>query len=200
MNQRQRNAWIEAAKEQVLRNAEASDGCEADLMELYDECVNGLENEIRAFYSRHARDNQLTEAQASKLLTGKEYSTWKNSLEGYLEELEGQGKDSRLALELNTLSAKSQVSRKEQLLANIYHNMARLAGPRRRYCNSCPLWTIRRRNWKSWRRRNRKGWNPLGCTRTWPGLSRPVKPDWRERLSRKRRLRKDEPAAAQCMD
>ena len=112
MNQRQRNAWIEAAKEQVLRNAEASDGCEADLMELYDECVNGLENEIRAFYSRHARDNQLTEAQASKLLTGKEYSTWKNSLEGYLEELEGQGKDSRLALELNTLSAKSQVSRK----------------------------------------------------------------------------------------
>lgn len=72
--------------------------------------------------------------------------------------------------------------------------------PRRRYCNSCPLWTIRRRNWKSWRRRNRKGWNPLGCTRTWPGLSRPVKPDWRERLSRKRRLRKDEPAAAQCMD
>lgn len=82
MNQRQRNAWIEAAKEQVLRNAEASDGCEADLMELYDECVNGLENEIRAFYSRHARDNQLTEAQASKLLTGKEYSTWKNSLEG----------------------------------------------------------------------------------------------------------------------
>jgi len=40
MNQRQRNAWIEAAKEQVLRNAEASDGCEADLMELYDECVN----------------------------------------------------------------------------------------------------------------------------------------------------------------
>jgi len=52
----------------------------------------------------------------------------KTSLEGYLEELEGQGKDSRLALELNTLSAKSQVSRKEQLLANIYHNMARLAG------------------------------------------------------------------------
>ena len=41
---------IEAAKEQVLRNAEGSDGCEADLMELYDECVNGLENEIRAFY------------------------------------------------------------------------------------------------------------------------------------------------------
>ncbi|MFQ9653581.1 MAG: hypothetical protein ACLRZZ_28380 [Enterocloster sp.] len=39
-----------------------------------------------------------------------------------------RGKDSRLALELNTLSAKSQVSRKEQLLANIYHNMARLAG------------------------------------------------------------------------
>lgn len=43
---------------------------------------------------------------------------------------------------------------------------------------------------ESWRRRNRKGWNPLGCTRTWSGLSGP------KRLTRKWRLRKDEPAAA----
>lgn len=128
MNQRQRNEWIEAAKEQVLRNAKASDRCESDLMELYDECVNGLENEIRAFYSRYGRENQLTEAQASRLLTGKEYSTWRKSLEGYLKEIGEEGKGSKLLLELNTLAAKSQISRKEQLLANIYRNMARLAG------------------------------------------------------------------------
>ena len=128
MNQRQRNEWIEAAKEQVLRNAKASDRCESDLMELYDECVNGLENEIRAFYSKYARDNQLTEAEASRLLTGKEYSSWRKSLEGYLKDIGEQGKDSKLLLELNTLAAKSQISRKEQLLAGIYRNMARLAG------------------------------------------------------------------------
>lgn len=128
MNQRQRNEWIEAAKEQVLRNARASDRCESDLMDLYDECANGLENEIRAFYSKYARDNQLTEAEASKLLTGKEYSSWRKSLEGYLKDIGEQGKDSKLMLELNTLAAKSQVSRKEQLLAGIYRNMARMAG------------------------------------------------------------------------
>ena len=43
---------------------------------------------------------------------------------------------------------------------------------------------------ESWRRRNRKGWNPLGCTRTWSGHSGP------KSLTRKWRLRKDEPAAA----
>ena len=128
MNQRQRNEWINAAREQVLRNAKASNRCEAGLMELYDECANGLENEIRAFYSKYARENQLTEAEASRLLTGKEYSRWRKSLEGYLKEVKEQGADSKIALELNTLAAKSQVSRKEQLLANIYRNMARLAG------------------------------------------------------------------------
>ena len=72
MNQRQRNEWIESAKEQVLRNASETDSCESDLMALYDECANGLENEIRAFYSKYASENKLTETEASKLLTGKE--------------------------------------------------------------------------------------------------------------------------------
>lgn len=128
MNLRQRNEWIEAAKEQVLRNAKVSDRCEAELMLLYDECVNGLETEIRAFYSKFAKGNHLTEAQASALLTGKEYSSWRTSIEGYLKEAEEQGKESKVMLELNTLAAKSQVSRKEQLLANMYRNMANLAG------------------------------------------------------------------------
>ncbi len=128
MNQRERNAWIEAAKEQVLQNAVQSDGCEAELMMLYDECANSLENEIRSFYSRYAKDNQLTEAEASAYLTGREFTVWKKSLESYLEDIHGQGNGSKVLLELNTLAAKSQVSRKEQLLSNIYRNMITLAG------------------------------------------------------------------------
>lgn len=128
MNQGGRNQWVQAAKEQVLRNAKASDRCEADLMELYDECAGALENEIRAFYSRYANDNHLTEAEASRLLAGKEYSSWRRSLEGYLKEIGEQGGDSRLVLELNTLASKSQISRKERLLSDIYCSMARLAG------------------------------------------------------------------------
>lgn len=128
MNQRQRNEWIESAKEQVLRNAKQTDRCESDLMDLYDECANGLEREIRAFYSKFAKDNQLTETQASALLTGNEYQAFRKSITGYLEEAEEQGKGSKVMLELNTLAAKSQISRKEQLLANIYRNMATMAG------------------------------------------------------------------------
>lgn len=127
MNEEQRKEWVQAAKEQVLRNARETDQCERDLMELYSECAMQLEKEIRAFYSKYASDNQLTETEASRLLSGKEYSSFKRSLEGYLKEIE-TGDDSGLILELNTLAAKSRISRKEQLLSNIYRNMAHLAG------------------------------------------------------------------------
>lgn len=128
MNQKQRNAWIEAAKEQVLKNAKKTDGCEAELMMLYDECAYSLEKEIRAFYQKFAKDNQLSEAEAGQLLSGKEWSSWRKTIEGYLSEIDESGKDSKIALELNTLAAKTQLSRKEQLLSNVYHNMAQLAG------------------------------------------------------------------------
>ena len=66
MNEEQRKEWIQAAKEQVLRNARETDQCERDLMELYSECAMQLEKEIRAFYSKYASDNQLTETEASR--------------------------------------------------------------------------------------------------------------------------------------
>ena len=77
VNEEQRKEWIQAAKEQVLRNARETDQCERDLMELYSECAMQLEKEIRAFYSKYASDNQLTETEASRLLSGKEYSSFK---------------------------------------------------------------------------------------------------------------------------
>ena len=63
MNEKQRKEWIQAAKEQVLRNARETDQCERNLMELYSECAVQLEKEIRAFYSKYASDNQLTETE-----------------------------------------------------------------------------------------------------------------------------------------
>ena len=46
MTQRERNAWIERAKERVLDNAKETDAYVRDLMELYDETANQLELEI----------------------------------------------------------------------------------------------------------------------------------------------------------
>lgn len=125
MSQRERNEWIERAKQRVLDNAKETDRYAREIMGLYDETANQLELEINAMFQKYAADNGLTEAEASRLLTGSEYSRWRKRIDAYLKEAEG---DSRVLLELNTLAAKSRISRKEQLLANIYQSMITLSG------------------------------------------------------------------------
>lgn len=44
MSQKERNEWIERAKERVLRNAKETDTYARDIMDLYDETANQLEN------------------------------------------------------------------------------------------------------------------------------------------------------------
>ena len=55
MSQKERNEWIERAKERVLRNAKETDTYARDIMDLYDETVNQLENEINAMFQKYAR-------------------------------------------------------------------------------------------------------------------------------------------------
>ena len=125
MSQKERNEWIERAKERVLRNAKETDTYARDIMDLYDETANQLENEINAMFQKYAQNNKLDNAEAEKLLSGEEYSRWRKSMDKYVAEAQT---DSRTLLELNTLSAKSRISRKEQLLSQIYLQMINLAG------------------------------------------------------------------------
>lgn len=124
MSQRERNEWIERTKQRVLDNAKETDCYVQDIMFLYDEAVNQMEIEINAMFQKYAGDNGLTEAEASRLLSGDEYSRWRKSMDAYLTDAKG---DSRMLLELNTLSAKSRISRKEQMLARMYQSMINLS-------------------------------------------------------------------------
>lgn len=125
MSLKERNEWIERAKQRVLDNAKTTDSYVRDIMFLYDEAANQLELEIYAMFQKYASDNQLTEAEASRLLSGEEYSRWKKSIEEYISEAKT---DSKTLRELNTLAAKSRISRKEQLLSGIYQSMITLSG------------------------------------------------------------------------
>lgn len=124
MSQRERNEWIERAKQRVLDNAKQTDSYVQDIMFLYDETVNQLENEINAMFQKYATDNGLTNAEATKMLTSEEHSKWKKSIDKYISEAEN---DSKIMLELNTLSAKSRINRKEQMLSGIYKSMITLS-------------------------------------------------------------------------
>ena len=52
---------------------------------------------------------------------------WRKSIEEYIAEASDAAKGSKALLELNTLAMKSRITRKEQLLANVYQNMIDLA-------------------------------------------------------------------------
>lgn len=125
MGLRERNEWIERKKERVLENAGKTDECLSDIMYLFDEAANGIENEIHAMFQKYAKDNALSEAEASRLLSGAEYTRWRRPIAEYVRKSRG---DAKILLELNTLSAKSRISRKEAMLANIYKAMAELSG------------------------------------------------------------------------
>lgn len=125
MDQRESNAWVQRAKERVLMNAGEADRCAGDIIQIYADAAEQLEKEIQAMYQKYAGDNGLTAAEASRLLSGGEYSRWRRSIDRYVAEARG---NSRTLLELNTLSAKSRISRKEQLLAGIYRTLIDMAG------------------------------------------------------------------------
>lgn len=93
MSQKERNEWIERAKERVLRNAKETDTYARDIMDLYDETANQLENEINAMFQKYAQDNKLDNAEAEKLLSGEEYSRWRKSMDKYVAEAQTEFQD-----------------------------------------------------------------------------------------------------------
>ena len=71
MSQKERNEWIERAKQRVLNNAEITDQSVKEIMFLFDEAAWTLETEINSMFQKYATENGLTNAEASKLLTGR---------------------------------------------------------------------------------------------------------------------------------
>ena len=129
MSYQTRNEWIEDAKNRLLKNERRADEAARELLFLYDEAAYAIEKDINTLFARYAKDNRLTAAEASRLLSGREYSHWRKSIEKYIEDAKGKdkAKASKALLELNTLAMKSRISRKEQLLSSVYMAMMDLA-------------------------------------------------------------------------
>ena len=58
MSNRDRNFWIEQAKDQLLANEKRADSAVVELMLLYDEAANQVEREIYAMFAKFATDNR----------------------------------------------------------------------------------------------------------------------------------------------
>lgn len=126
MNRQEKEKQLEIAKECLLDELSEADDITEDILIAYDEAAERLKADIQKALIHFADNNELTLEEAQRLLSGKEFSQWKKSIKKYLSEIE-EGADSKMLLELNTLSAKSSISRKEELLAQIDKEMSTLA-------------------------------------------------------------------------
>lgn len=118
--------WKKRAEEREAEWIKKSkDTIEKELAEYYRRALSRITDDIAVLYGRYAKDNNLTYAEASKLLTGKEFKQWRMSLEEYLDAIDKTA-DNKLLLELNTLAMRKRISRLDKLYSDTLKNLYKL--------------------------------------------------------------------------
>lgn len=118
--------WKKRAEEREAEWAKKSkDTIEKELAEYYEQALSRITDDIAVLYGRYAKDNNLTYAEANKLLTSKEFKQWRMSLEEYLDAIDRTG-DNKLLLELNTLAMRKRISRLDKLYSDTLKNLHKL--------------------------------------------------------------------------
>lgn len=118
--------WIKRAEEREQEWNKKSKGIiERELANYYKQALLRIEDDIAVLYGRFAKDNKLTYAEASKMLTSNEFKQWRMSLEEYLDAIDKTA-DNKLLLELNTLAMRKRISRLDKLYGDTLKNLYRL--------------------------------------------------------------------------
>lgn len=108
-------AYFKARAEAVKRRGMAqADKAAAQAVREYQKAGEAVAAEVRKIYERYGKDYGLTYAEAQKALTGSACKDWRMTLSEYVERINGTG-DKALLAELDALSARSRISRYEQL-------------------------------------------------------------------------------------
>ena len=106
--------WAKRSEErEAAWQLKSRETLEKELAAYYEASLDHIQRNIDALYGRFAKDNALPMEEARKLLTGKEYRTWRMSLEEYVAQIDAG--DKMLERELNTLAMRSRISRFDKL-------------------------------------------------------------------------------------
>lgn len=106
--------WAKRAEErEAAWQNKSRETLEKELAASYEASLDHIQRNIDALYGRFAKDNNLSVEEGRKLLTGKEYRTWRMSLEEYVAKIDAG--DKMLERELNTLAMRSRISRFDKL-------------------------------------------------------------------------------------
>lgn len=118
--------WIKRAEEREQEwNKKSKGTIERELANYYKQALLRIEDDIAVLYGRFAKDNKLTYAEASKMLTSNEFKQWQMSMEDYLNTIT-DSTDNKLLLELNTLAMRKRISRLDKLYGDTLKNLYKL--------------------------------------------------------------------------
>lgn len=107
--QKNKDYWLKRERQLLIKAIEEEDKLEILLKKAYKKAKKEIEKEIAALFMKYAKDNKLTYAEASKMLTRKEFKEWRMDIKGYIDAIKDSA-DDRLLIELNTLSSRSRIS------------------------------------------------------------------------------------------
>ena len=115
--------WIKRTEEREQEwNNTSKNTIEKELAKYYQQALFSIEDNIAILYGKYAKDNNLTYAEANKLLTSNEFKQWRMSMEDYLNAIDNS-KDNKLLLELNTLVIRKRISRLDKLYGDTLKNL-----------------------------------------------------------------------------
>ena len=121
-----------------MRSRKRQERNEADALKVlkkmdsvYKEARSNISSDLFSIFGQFMQDNGLSVADAQELLSGQDFKRWRKTLADYMKNIESVGIDSlkgqALWLEVETLSARSRISRLDALHALIGANMAQVA-------------------------------------------------------------------------
>lgn len=104
---------------------------QGQLKAIYREAKKELETDLAFFIERYSKENNLTVADMKKMLNTKERAEFRYTVEGYIKEIERLGADTEagkeLKKELDILAGRTRVSRREELIAGIKVELAKVS-------------------------------------------------------------------------
>ncbi len=117
--------WKKRTEQKLNTQYKKADSLEQELKEQYEIALEEINKKISNFYLKFASDNEMSYAEATQYLNGKEFNRWRKSINAYIKEIEATGNE-QLLLELNTLAMKSRISRLDSLVTDVQVELSKL--------------------------------------------------------------------------
>lgn len=118
--------WIKRSDQNLTIQEKKAEGYLLQLQKAYKKATDSIEEELSVFYQRYAVNNNITYAEAQKLLSKSEIIKFKDSLDEYIKEARLYSNDPIFIKKLENMSIRARIRRIEALKLNIQHEVEML--------------------------------------------------------------------------